>query len=64
MAAERVRKGNQRAPAPSIDDHREMPRAERVSIRVDDLDLATAKAGRVRLAGPGVQLVVLMRHRH
>jgi hypothetical protein len=41
-----------------------MPRAERVSIRVDDLDLATAKAGRVRLAGPGVQLVVLMRHRH
>ena len=40
-----------------------MPQAEQVSIRVDDLDLASS-AGPVRLAGPGVQLVVLMRHRH
>jgi hypothetical protein len=41
-----------------------MPRTEQVSIRVDDLGLVTAAGGSVRLAGPGVQVVVLMRHRH
>ncbi len=41
-----------------------MPQAEQVSIRLDDLDLVSATAGTIRVAGPGVQLVVLMRHRH
>ncbi len=41
-----------------------VPKAEQVSIRVADMDLMSATAGTGRVAGPGVQLVVLMRHRH